>query len=233
MRPTIAATIALCTAALATPAALAQLAEVTAAAQLDRAATNVTTEITADSFDRSLGTLRAVRVDASLTWDGAIFAENLAVNATATLHGHSQLNYQLSLGGPTGEVLSFYNTRYAAPENLLPFDNAVDFAGPSGDTQTFVQSWSRSLELTDAGSLAAFSEPGGVTFSVSAATSSFLRLSGNGTIGSSAYAAATVVITYFYDAAQPVSESSVIPTPGTAAAVGALGLLTGRRRRRG
>lgn len=112
------------------------------------------------------------------------------------------------------------------PENVYtyqvaPYDGVTDFDGASGRRiNTLAATKSTTSVFTDTQFLQNFTGTGNIDFLFSAVANSIVRGSGNITSGIDTLAKASITVTYDYEEAQTVPESSAVLGLGLIAGLG-------------
>ena len=161
-------------------------------------------------FNPALGTLNSVQIiyDGTLTSD--VKVENLDA-APSTVN--AQVNGNLSLQGPGGNLLSVSPTLTDNTTQLSAYDGTLDYAGTSGhDFGNQSASAQQSITLTN--NLSAWEGNGNVSLTESAQSSSTVSGSGNEQVHISTEASGTVTVIYNYTPAPPPAPpASPPPSP--------------------
>lgn len=177
-------------------------------------------DFSVQSFDGAMGQLESIDVSVDIEWMGEIVIENTSPLESATLLGHSRLEYQLSVQWPDASPIATFTGVYSPGEVTLDaFDGLDDFAGASGATLSEHLSFSASTTLNTE-SMSAFVDNGDRLFAFSAVQVALLSAQGGDvTLTSRAYAGGSLTVTYNY-----------VPSPGSIALIAAAPLLARRRR---
>ncbi|ABA20185.1 conserved hypothetical protein [Trichormus variabilis ATCC 29413] len=177
-------------------------------------------------FNSSLGTLQKVTLNFVGDLTGNAEFENKSRNAsTITV----KLNANLSLSQPD---LVPQTPLLLDPENLYTYqvaayDGTDDKAGASGrKINTLAATKSTTSVFTDTQFLQAFTGTGNIDFLFSALANSVVTGSGNISSGIETLAKASVTVTYEYEEAKTVPESSTVLGLGL---IAGLGLLSQRK----
>jgi len=146
-------------------------------------------------FNPALGTLTSIDIVITDPITGTIKIENLDT-ALATINASDTGAVTLTGQGIAG-LSSPIN--FTQNFNASAFDGAIDFGGTSGHTfGPLVQQGSKTITLTDPGSLAAYTGTGSVPLTVTANASATASGSGNLLLSVNTSASATVTVVYHY-----------------------------------
>jgi hypothetical protein len=167
-------------------------------------------------FDPSLGQLTGVDIVNSGSLTSQIKVENLD-SAPATITG--TVAGDLALTGPGSISLDTVANSVNESFQAGAFDGQIDFAGASGnDFGPKSTTGSKSISLTDAADLAAFTGTGSVTFSEDAHATSMATGAGNLLTQINSTASADVTVVYHYipsNALKPGNYTVEQPTEPT------------------
>ncbi len=200
--------------------AQADLASVSYSASVPVTGSDWTEMLSLPRFDPSLGDLESVTLSVEGSFAGSFDFENMSNGLFQVFDQSRKWNVRVLWEETRAtELLSIQDEWTRDVLELAPFDGTIDFAGPSGNSDSFTGSASDSVSLLN---LTDFIGGGSVSFTIDHdAPFSFNTVGGSYVFGAFSTAGVTLTITYDY----------IIPAPGSFAALVFGGLAAARRRR--
>jgi PEP-CTERM motif len=211
-------------------AAATQAATITFSDSIPLTTTDWTDSVSIPLFDPSQGTLTSILFTLGGGIQGSIALENLDSSPIAVT---GTLQAIITLERPDNSDLAVVLPTASTSTVLDPFDGAIDFNGPSGESLTGLASTASTTATSPppASDLTMFTGVGVVVLPVTAEGNSVATGSGNLATVFLTSASANVDVTYTFTPAGPVA----VPEPSTlvsAAVAGVMGLGVAWRRRR-
>jgi hypothetical protein len=159
--------------------------------------TDYSTTVNVPKFNPALGTLEQIEISFSSRLKGSVKFESLdAQRSTVT----TAMNGLLQLTGPDGTLLTSANPQATRSASLRPFDNVLDYDGPSGgafDSMVAVD-LAETKVLTEPHLLAFFSGPGGVMLTMDTQANVAGSGAGNLALNYTTQASAVITVRYIY-----------------------------------